>query len=475
MTGRRKRRRWHQRQGQPRGRTIRNQTDDPTEGISVQATQAVEHWHVSKLIAFRLVFIYTILYCLDAVFIWLQPIGIFDRIEPLYVSLWQTLITWVSCVIFDSAKSATYHGWVFADDLFGWLRVGCILVMTIAGTVLWSVLDRQRKNYLALQEWLRLLLRLVLAEALFSYGIAKILLTQFRPMSLITLLTPYGEQSPMDVLWRFMSYSPGYSIFAGLAEIVPALLLLVPRLATTAALIAIPVLVNVFVLNVCYDVRVKLYSFHLLLIAVILLTPDAVRLVSFLLNRNVGKRSVPRLFSNQWCNTLSPYVVCALALCLFAHATKIHLRAAQSDTRRSAFYGIWQVDEETVNGKPCVPGTSERWEKLVFDRPNNMFIVRSGSQFNEMFVQISDDLKTMSVGQCDWNTSDSASNRSVRWLVRSDLSVKKIDDGRMTISGKYCGTSLEASLHRIDETKMPLLRQKFRWITNPEDYNLFGR
>ena len=83
--------------------------------------------------------------------------------------------------------------------------------------------------------------------------------------SLTRLLEPYGDSSPMGLLWTFMGASKGYSIFCGGVEMLAAILLFVPGCATLGALVAMGAMANVFMLNMCYDVPVKQYSFHLLL------------------------------------------------------------------------------------------------------------------------------------------------------------------------------------------------------------------
>jgi len=57
-------------------------------------------------------------------------------------------------------------------------------------------------------------------------------------------------------------------------------------------------LLTVFLLNMCYDVIVKLYSFHLLIIALVLVAPHLRRLADLLLfNRRVEPARETRLFA----------------------------------------------------------------------------------------------------------------------------------------------------------------------------------
>ena len=115
---------------------------------------------------------------------------------------------------------------------------------------------------------------------------------QFQVPDVTRLIAPYGDFSPMGVLWAFVGASPAYTMFTGIVEVVGGALLLFRRTATLGAIVSAGALLNVFVLNMCYDVPVKLYSFNLLLMSVFLISPDMSRIANVLvLNRPTQPRS----------------------------------------------------------------------------------------------------------------------------------------------------------------------------------------
>jgi hypothetical protein len=167
------------------------------------------------------------------------------------------------------------------------------VVVAVAATAVWSALDRRRPNYRALGAWVRVLVRYNLAFTLFGYGFAKIVPLQFQRLFLFKMMEPYGDFSPMGALWSFMSASLPYVIYSGCAEVLGGMLLLFRRTATLGALVAFAVMLNVAVLNYCYDVPVKLYSTNLVLMAVFLLIPDLRRLADiFVWNRAVPSADI---------------------------------------------------------------------------------------------------------------------------------------------------------------------------------------
>ena len=143
------------------------------------------------------------------------------------------------------------------DGLFGWMQVVFILVVALLATVIWSVLDRKRENYVTLHKWFRLWVRFFLLSTMIGYGAAKAIPNQMGLPSLMHLLEPYGKASMMGLLWTFIGASTAYTIFSGCAEILGGLLLIFPRTALAGGLVSTAVMTQVFVFNMCYDVPVK--------------------------------------------------------------------------------------------------------------------------------------------------------------------------------------------------------------------------
>lgn len=126
-------------------------------------------------------------------------------------------------------------------------------------------------------------LRYYLAMVLLGYGWHKVLPIQMPFPGPDRLLSTFGDASPMGLLWTFIGASPAYQIFAGLGEVAAGSLLLWRRTTLLGALLGAGVMLNVVMLNFCYDVPVKLFSSHLLLMLLFLIMPHAGRLAAVLL------------------------------------------------------------------------------------------------------------------------------------------------------------------------------------------------
>ena len=69
-----------------------------------------------------------------------------------------------------------------------------------------------------------------------------------------TLIEPYGQFSPMGVLWSFMGMSRAYTVFSGIVEITGCVLLVFRRTTMLGAMVSAVALLNVVVLNFSYDI-----------------------------------------------------------------------------------------------------------------------------------------------------------------------------------------------------------------------------
>ena len=168
------------------------------------------------------------------------------------------------------------------DTSWAWTQLWLYLSLAAVGCVVWSVLDRKRTQYERLAFWLRMVVRYYIAAAALSYGIIKLFLLQMTFPTLSQLATPLGDLLPMRFSWLFIGYSAPYQFFSGAMETTAGLLLLYRRTVTAGLFAATGAFLNVVMINLAYDVPVKLYASHLLFACLFLLALDAPRLVRLL-------------------------------------------------------------------------------------------------------------------------------------------------------------------------------------------------
>src|SRR5262249_32927101 len=135
----------------------------------------------------------------------------------------RAVVFWVSEHIFHLTRPTAFLMSEYDGSL--WVQIFCILVVAIAGTLLWSVIDRKRVSYPKLHAWFRVMVLVWLGATMFYYGTGKVVPAQMWFPRLSRLLQRFGDFSPMAVLWSSIGASRSYEFFTGCAEIAGGLLL----------------------------------------------------------------------------------------------------------------------------------------------------------------------------------------------------------------------------------------------------------
>jgi hypothetical protein len=100
-----------------------------------------------------------------------------------------------------------------------------------------------------------------------------------------TLSVPLGQLSKDIAFWSVMGSSKSYNYFMGIIEIVPAFLLFFNRTRTFGAFVSIGIMINVFALNIGFDITVKLLSAYLILLSCFVFSKGAPAYFALFFNR----------------------------------------------------------------------------------------------------------------------------------------------------------------------------------------------
>ena len=415
-------------------------------------------WTRFGLVGFRFAFLYLGLFCLifaqiTYVYTGVLALWLSERAVSWQMTALQPLVGWVARTVFgvDAVlRPETGSG----DQAAIWVLVFCLLVVAIVATAVWSVLDRRRRDYARLSAFFLVFLRLCLAGQMLFYGLAKVIPTQMPSPSPTALLERFGDLSPMAVLWLQVGSSHPYEIALGAVEVTAALLLFWPRTATLGALVSLVGTGQIFLLNMTYDVPVKILSFHLLLISVVLLVPQLRRLVDVLvLQRRSDPVTQPALFTSPRRNRIATMVQLGLGLWVFvgclvpAVATWTSGGGPKPDD-----YGIWSVTEFTADGRPLPPLTTDefRWQRLVFEQPGAVTYQKMDGEL----------VNLAAVADGTSLTLEPASGGDPVGV----LTVDRPAPDRMTLTGRLEGRPVIISLAQEPLDGFTLRNRGFRWV-----------
>jgi uncharacterized membrane protein YphA (DoxX/SURF4 family) len=447
--------------GQAQQSAITGQPGSEDEhGASASATR----WTLATRIGFRFCFVYFILFSLSNQIIGALDFALLGLNPPKLGLLWpmRQMTFWTASHVFH--VTAPIHASP-GDSIFGWVQLFCIFAIASITTTIWSLLDRQTENYVALHKWFRLFLRFALALQMFAYGFGKVIPLQMPFPPLDKLVELYGNFSPMAVLWTSMGAAPAYQIFTGSAEVLGGLLLVLPVTTTLGALICAGNMAMVFMLNVAYGVNVKIISSHLLLIALFLLAPDIRSLAKYFFTyRAAAPRSQYQLLKNAHARRIA----LAFQLLLGAYLAGFQLYGAISHwyewgggRQKPALYGIWNVEEMRIDGQlhPPLLTDAGRWHRMIFDAGGNVEI--QGMDDSLLYLRPAQKASNLDL-------SDRGSIPAVGYPGHPGLSGKlainrpAIDE--LTLDGSMGGHNIHAELKRVDLRQFTLVSRGFHWV-----------
>jgi len=238
--------------------------------------------------------------------------------------------------------------------------------------ITWSLIDKQRRDYIKLQYLLQTALRFFLAYTIMQYGASKVLDVQFNS-SISSLDTKVVDMRPMTVAWSFFGYSFPYEFFIGCSQIVAALLLLFRRTATLGAIVMVTIMSNIVFVNFAFDVCVKFFSCSYLAMSLYLLVDDAARLTNvLLLNKAVEKRTWPQLFRKKIIKRIAGVIGILLGFFAIAYPMydTVRMREKYGVGKHTALYGVWSVDslhhsQDAID--QSLHANEGGWRKIIFE------------------------------------------------------------------------------------------------------------
>ncbi len=258
--------------------------DEATAQMPIAADRQSHRWSLPTRIGFRFAFCYLATYCFfngnATIFEAFPVVG--DKLQYWLALAFLDPAQWIAQHLFHVAPPGNaMHPTGSGDTAINYIALLILLTLSAVATVVWSLLDRKRPHYQTLSAWLRFLIRLTLGFGMVVYGMLKVFPLQMHQPTIMVLSEPFGMHSPMALLWNFIGMNPVYETICGSAELLGGLLLLFRRTALFGAMLTAFVVTNVLLYNLCFDVPVKLYAAHLLLLALFVTLPDMRQLFRF--------------------------------------------------------------------------------------------------------------------------------------------------------------------------------------------------
>jgi hypothetical protein len=333
-------------------------------------------WPAWQRTAFRFVFSYFSLYVLSYPLFHGKPgLGFLHNLQN---SITGCLVVPFNNLVLHVPGVVTNPGYM-TDTPYRFVQIVLFLFLAALVTVVWGFLGRTQKSHNILSWYFSKGLRYFLSYISFLYGTYKLFGVQMPRPTLAQLHSPFGNLEPMELAWLHIGYSMPYQFFLGLVEVLVGVLLLYRRTTMLAALIALGVYIEVMAMNFCYDISVKMFSTHLVLLCMYLLLPDGKNLASFFIfNRPVPVvNRAPAVPMPLWVTRVFKWGFGTVIALMFADR---FIRMTPQDTAvKPISPGVYEVHTFVKNNDtlPVLAHDSLMWKDFIFEPTGNRVTVNS--------------------------------------------------------------------------------------------------
>lgn len=414
-------------------------------------------WEGWKKILFRFVCIFFILYIFPFPVASLPFLsGWNNTINRAWTGFWHAVVPWIGDNVLHLPDRITTFSNGSGDTTYDYVTMFTLLVLALAGSILWTLLDGKRVHYQQALTWLSIYVRYYLAYVLFSYGFSKVFYVQMTPPTMYELIQPFGDKSPMGLAWSYVGYSKAFSIITGWAEVAGAVLLLFRKTLTVGALFNLFVLGNVVIMNFCFDVPVKLYSSMLWLMNLFLLAPDLRRITGiFFQNKAALPLTHTYYLQGRWklAGTIVKWTF--FVLVIYSNVSNRLERQSSFGVGRvkPPLYGLYKISSFVRNNDtlPLLMDEPGLWKNLVIEFRKNA-VVKYANDSMERFMFVVDTSRSVVSISPFFNRKDSSVLKYVQ------------QDSTLQLTGKLNKDSVNIRMKQIDGRQFRLINRGFHWI-----------
>ncbi|MFT5890422.1 MAG: hypothetical protein ACI9Y7_000513 [Dokdonia sp.] len=406
-----------------------------------------DYWSQARKLIFRFVCLYFLSYIIFMFF---------------GKAFFESLFAWVGQNVLHSEGRLEYFITGSGDTTMAYISLFVQSICTIISLLLWSLIDRKRPSYNQLFYWFITIIRIFLIFFMISYGFAKVFKSQFPEPSLIRLLQPIGDMSPMGLAWTYMGHSEGFNLFAGSMEVLGGLLLIPRRTLTLGALVSIGVMLQVAMMNFFYDIPVKLFSLHLMAMGLVIFLSDWKRFSQvFIKNQTAQPITHYQVSKDKLYKKIIFWfkIVMTSVLIGFMSYQGYQAERLYGDKKpKPALYGIWETTSFIKNNDTLPPLLTDknRWRRLIINYKNRATLQLMNDERKNITLKIDSSQTYMTVYEADLKQ-----DMNFSYTRSNDI---------LQIKGVLYGDSLQVDFKAKDLSTFKLINRGYHWI-NEKPYN----
>ncbi len=325
-----------------------------------------------------------------------------------------------------------------SDDARGIGEVAAGAVLGALASVVYRRVEARAERLARVRVAAWSFVRFFVAFELVRYGVAKLVNMQFYPRY-YRLDMRAADLSGSALAWTFFGHSYAFQAIGGVLELLGAVLLCCRRTALLGALVLVPVMTNIVLVDFAFDVGVRLFSTTYLVMCLYVIAPDVRRLFAVVCGDSVPARAAlpPPLLGR-----MATAFVLALVLVLPA-ADIVHKAWQRGLFRHDALEGAWIVERQSG---VQLPGANAAWERLYLEKGDYGFVRVSGGErvgFKTEIDEHARSLRLYAVGSPLGDIRDGL--RAARYELEGSYA---LDGKRLHVDGARAGVPFALDLVR---------------------------
>ncbi|KOY86880.1 hypothetical protein AD998_12650 [bacterium 336/3] len=379
------------------------------------------------------------------------PYKILPDVGGFVSPFFESIIKWIGDNIFFIQKP--YTVFLSSDSTGLYIHTLILFLCSFILGFLWYYRWREHSKSKIFVDFIYLFCRYYLALQMFIYGFNKVFKWQFYLPEPNTLFTRLGDISPDLLYWSTMGLSRPYTIFAGLMEIVPAILLLFRRTQLLGAILLFLVLANVWMINLSFDISVKLYSSFLLLITAYLIAPYLKVLRAFFQGKMVTLGAIEFSWKpfivDKWNKIFKIIIILFFVVETFWQYIEMG-NFNDDKAPRPYLHGAYQVHTFVKNKDTLAVNHTETWKHFFVHRRGYFIVQFDSENMQDYKLEVDSSRKTFKL---------------TREIDKKEMifQYQIVEDKNIKVSGIIEKDTFLIEAKKLDLSKMPALQKSFHW------------
>lgn len=453
------------------------------QSIPLQKEPRQRHdWTDLQKFIFRVTFVFFLLLCIPAYTNFYTHIFNIELSKITYHDLQSIVAFWPPQYILIESEEGVF-------GIFNYINLILSLGIGLLVALVWTLADKKSVSYDKWYYWIRVLVRYRLAYGMVGWGLKKVFPMQmvFPPIGMLN--TSFADMAEKKLYWSHVGISFNYTVFLGLAEFIPGLLLLHRKTASLGGFLATIVCTNICIANHSYDAGVAVPAAYFALLGIFVSWQDLTKAWHLLVNgKNIEPYRYYPSFTQKWPVNLrlglkivfnAIFVVGATALWGYGFFNGNNYNIPSTPGLKNT-EGYYNVSEFRLNNKllPYSPTDTVRWQDAAFEKWSSLSFKTNKPALIDRMIGYSPLRVKGDKGDNIYNQQNTQISDELFKLKKNrDLGVTRWEVGGMSGKRKYFFYEADTASHVLllqnKNREYKNEKQILKYTINPSDRSIF--